>query len=53
MDRKQRIAINPYQCASLSRHQMLGELLGLEEADVVEAALRYARRRVDHPVFAA
>ena len=41
------------RAAGFSRHQMLGELLGLEEADVVEAALRYARRRVDHPVFAA
>lgn len=38
--------------AGLSREQMLEELPDLEEDDS-EAALRYARRRVDHPVLAA
>ena len=38
--------------AGLSREQILSELPDLEEEDI-EAALRYARRRVDHPVLAA
>lgn len=38
--------------AGLSREQVLEELPDLEENDI-EAALRYASRRVDHPVLAA
>lgn len=38
--------------AGLSREQVLEELPDLEDDDI-EAALRYASRRVDHPVFAA
>jgi len=38
--------------AGLSRKQILDELPDLEEDDI-EAALRYASRRVDHPVLAA
>ena len=38
--------------AGLSRKQVLDELPDLEEEDI-EAALHYARRRVDHPVLAA
>lgn len=38
--------------AGLSREQVLEELPDLEEEDI-EAALRYASRRVDHPVLAA
>ena len=37
--------------AGLSREQVLDELPDLEEEDI-EAALYYARRRVDHPVLA-
>ena len=37
--------------AGLSHEQILEELPDLEEEDI-EAALRYARRRVDHPVLA-
>ena len=38
--------------AGLSHEQILDELPDLEEEDI-EAALHYARRRVDHPVLAA
>lgn len=38
--------------AGLSWDQVLEELPDLEAEDI-EAALRYARRRVDHPVLAA
>lgn len=38
--------------AGLSRAQILDELPDLEEGDI-EAALRYASRRVDHPILAA
>ncbi len=38
--------------AGLSRKEILEELPDLEEGDI-EAALRYASRRVDHPVLAA
>jgi uncharacterized protein (DUF433 family) len=38
--------------AGLSREQVLDELPDLEEGDI-EASLRYASRRVDHPVLAA
>lgn len=38
--------------AGLSRDQILKELPDLEEEDI-EASLRYASRRVDHPVLAA
>jgi uncharacterized protein (DUF433 family) len=38
--------------AGLSREQILDELPDLEEEDI-EAALRYASRRVDHPILAA
>ena len=38
--------------AGLSRKQILEEMPGLEEEDI-EATLRYASRRVDHPVLAA
>ena len=38
--------------AGLSREQILDDLPDLEEEDI-EAALRYACRRVDHPVLAA
>ena len=38
--------------AGLSRKQILEELPDLEPEDV-EAALRYASRRLDHPVLAA
>ncbi len=38
--------------AGLSREQVLEELPDLEEDDI-EAALRYASHRVDHPVLAA
>jgi uncharacterized protein (DUF433 family) len=38
--------------AGLSREQILDELPDLEEEDI-EAVLRYASRRVDHPVLAA
>lgn len=37
--------------AGLSREQVLEELSDLEED--IEAALRYASRRLDHPVLAA
>lgn len=37
--------------AGLSREQVLEELPDLEED--IEAALRYASRRLDHPVLAA
>jgi len=36
----------------LSREKILEELPDLEEEDI-EAALRYASRRVDHPFLAA
>jgi uncharacterized protein (DUF433 family) len=38
--------------AGLSREQVLDELPDLENEDI-EAALRYASRRMDHPVLAA
>jgi len=38
--------------AGLSREKILEELPDLEEEDI-EAALRYASRRVDHPFLAA
>ena len=38
--------------AGLSREQILEELPDLEEEDI-EASLRYASRRIDHPVLAA
>jgi len=38
--------------AGLSREKILEELPNLEEEDI-EAALRYASRRVDHPFLAA
>ena len=38
--------------AGLSREQILEEMPDLEVGDI-EAALRYASRRVDHPVLAA
>jgi uncharacterized protein (DUF433 family) len=38
--------------AGLSHEQVLGELPDLE-ADDIEAALRYASRRIYHPVLAA
>lgn len=36
----------------LSREQILEEMPDLEEEDI-EASLRYASRRIDHPVLAA
>lgn len=38
--------------AGLSHEQILEELPDLEEEDI-EASLRYASRRIDHPVLAA
>ena len=38
--------------AGLSREQVLEELPDLEEEDIT-AALQYALRRLNHPVFAA
>jgi uncharacterized protein (DUF433 family) len=38
--------------AGLSHEQILEELPDLEEDDI-EASLRYASRRIDHPVLAA
>ncbi len=38
--------------AGLSHEQVLKELPDLEEEDI-EASLRYASRRIDHPVLAA
>ncbi len=38
--------------AGLSRDEILEEMPDLESADI-DAALRYARSRVDHPVLAA
>ncbi len=38
--------------AGLDRGQILAELPDLEAADI-EAALRYARQQMDHPVIAA
>jgi uncharacterized protein (DUF433 family) len=38
--------------AGLSRDEVLGELPDLEPEDV-EACLRFASRRVDHPILAA
>ena len=38
--------------AGLSHEQILEELPDLEDEDI-EASLRYARRRTDHPVLAA
>jgi uncharacterized protein (DUF433 family) len=38
--------------AGLSREQILEEMPDLEEEDI-EASLRYASRRIDHPVLAA
>ena len=38
--------------AGLSHEQILEEMPDLEEEDI-EASLRYASRRIDHPVLAA
>ena len=38
--------------AGLSRQEILDEMPDLEEEDI-EAAIRYARSRIDHPVIAA
>jgi uncharacterized protein (DUF433 family) len=38
--------------AGLTREEILAEMPDLEAADI-EAAIRYARSRVDHPVIAA
>ena len=38
--------------AGLSHEQILDEMPDLEEEDI-EASLRYASRRIDHPVLAA
>lgn len=38
--------------AGLSQEQILEEMPDLEEEDI-EASLRYASRRIDHPVLAA
>lgn len=38
--------------AGLSHEQILKEMPDLEEEDI-EASLRYASRRIDHPVLAA
>ncbi|MGH8577083.1 MAG: DUF433 domain-containing protein [Gammaproteobacteria bacterium] len=38
--------------AGLTQEQVLAELLDLEPGDIV-ACLRYAARRIDHPVLAA
>jgi len=38
--------------SGLSHEQVLEEMPDLEEADI-EAALRYASRRIDHPVLTA
>lgn len=43
------IDVLEFLAAGLSREQVLAELPGLE-ADDVTVALRYASRRLDHPV---
>lgn len=50
--RGMRIRVVDVLAAGLSREQILDELPDLEEDDI-EAALRYASRRVDYPVLAA
>ena len=46
------IDVLDFLAAGLSHEQILEEMPDLEEEDI-EASLRYASRRIDHPVLAA